>query len=113
MKKAKRLSLRKKQKMPVFKRIISWLHRNYVEKNEKDGGFVVGLSSRDFPSPTDMNSSPKLNFKIFTANGGYIVEFYKYDYKKDEQSTELYIIPSTDELTESISLICQREFLNL
>lgn len=112
MKKAKRLSLRKKQKMPVFKRIISWLHRNYVEKNEKEA-FAIGLSPRDFPSQQDLNSSPKLNFKIFAANGGYVVEFYKYDYKKNEQSTELYIIPSTDELTESISLICQREFLNL
>ena len=98
--------------MPVFKRIISWLHTNYVEKNEKES-FAIGLSSRDFPSQHELHSSPKLNFKIFTASGGYVVEFYKYDYKKDEQSTELYIIPSTDELTESISLICQREFLNL
>ena len=61
----------------------------------------------------DIRSPSALNFRIFPANGGYIVEFYRYDNKRDETSTKLYVIPSSEELTETISSICQQEFLQL
>lgn len=61
----------------------------------------------------ELHSQPKLNFKIYTASGGYVLEFYKYDYQKDKSESKLYVINSTEDLSESIATICQQEFLQL
>lgn len=61
----------------------------------------------------DLHSQPKLNFKIYTASGGYVLEFYKYDYQKDKSESKLYVINNTEDLSESIATICQQEFLQL
>lgn len=95
----------------MFQKTIKWLYNKYANENVKSVGIDSGIFPRE--STNELNSSPKLNFKIFTANGGYILEFYKYDYKKDQSESQLYVIPSSEELTESITMICQREFLTL
>ena len=60
-----------------------------------------------------IRSNPTLNFKIFAASGGYVLEFYRYDSHNDESYIKMYVISDTEELSESIALICQQEFLQL
>lgn len=102
---------KRESKQTMFQKLISWLYNKYANDNVKSVG--IDVSSFPQPSNNELHTSPKLNFKIFTANGGYILEFYKYDYKKDQSESLLYVIPSSEELTESITMICQREFLTL
>jgi hypothetical protein len=100
---------KRESKQTMFQKLITRLYNKYANNH------AIGIDASSFPqtSNNDLHTSPKLNFKIFTANGGFIVEFYKYDYKKDETASQLYVIPSSEELTESITMICQREFLTL
>jgi hypothetical protein len=102
----------RKSNMTMFQKLIARLYNKHVANTKS-----IGLDASSFPqvsgSNNDLHASPKLNFKIFSASGGYILEFYKYDYKKDETASQLYVISSSEELTESITTICQREFLTL
>lgn len=91
-------------KPPVIRSLLSKLYPTSQLDN------VVSISKDD---GQEIRSPSALNFRIFPANGGYIVEFYRYDTKRDETSTKLYVIPSSEELTETISSICQQEFLQL
>lgn len=68
-----------------------------------------GISLRE----SDIRSDANLNFKIFAASGGYVLEFYRYDRQRDESYTKMYVINDTEELSESIALICQQEFLQI
>lgn len=74
-------------------------------------------SHEPIPSGTfidsDLRSNANLNFKIFVASGGYVLEFYRYDIKHDETYTKMYVISDTEELSESIALICKQEFFQL
>jgi hypothetical protein len=100
---------KRKSNQTMFQKLITRLYNKYANNH------VIGIDASSFPQPSnnELHTSPKLNFKIFAANGGYILEFYKYDYKKDETASQLYVISSSEELTESITMICQREFLTL
>ncbi len=102
---------KRKSNQTMFQKVITRLYNKYANNHP----VAIGIDSSAFPQPSnnELHTSPKLNFKIFTANGGYILEFYKYDYKKDQSESQLYVIPSSEELTESITMICQREFLTL
>lgn len=88
--------------------------RNRAKKKShgagKDNEFSFGISSA---SERDIRKDPTLNFKIFPANGGYIVEFYKYDRNNDRCDNTLYVIHSSDDMTSEIASICQREFMQL
>lgn len=86
---------------------------NIFSKSDDYDRNAISLSKDSFPVGNDLQTLPKLNFKIFTANGGYILEFYKYDYLKDQSKTRMYVITDTENLTDSIASICQQEFLQL
>jgi hypothetical protein len=91
--------------------------------NKKPKGRLFNIFSRykkdyDYDKPIsihecDIRSDANLNFKIFSASGGYVLEFYRYDRQRDESYTKMYVISDTEELSESIALICQQEFLQL
>jgi hypothetical protein len=82
--------------------------RNRVNKRDEDFSFGVSPIKE-----SDIRKDATLTFKIFPANGGYIVEFYKYDRNNDRCDNTLYVIHSSDDMTSEIASICQREFLQL
>ena len=86
--------------------------RNRANKKSpiNDADFSFGLAS---VNEKEIRKDASLTFKIFPANGGYIVEFYKYDRNNDRCDNTLYVIHSSDDMTAEIASICQREFLQL
>jgi len=52
-----------------------------------------------------------LNFTIFSASGGKIVQLYSYDNKTDRNISNLYIITDKDDLGEELAQIITRESL--
>lgn len=77
------------------------------KKNNYDYDAPVSLRE------SDIRSDANLNFKIFAASGGYVLEFYRYDRQRDESYNKMYVINDTEELSESIALICQQEFMQI
>lgn len=55
--------------------------------------------------------SKGLNFTIYTADGGHIIETHDYDKVIDRQNNKLYIITNDDDFGEKISHIITYELL--
>jgi hypothetical protein len=54
-----------------------------------------------------------LNFKVYSAVGGKVVEFRRYDRHKDRNDTTTYIITNDQDFGERIAKIAMIENLKL
>ena len=86
------------------KAIRNWL---YSDENNK----VVGLSARDFPLETSVDDEPALNFRIYNAQNGKILEFNKYDRKTDKNNKTIYIVEKDKEVIEYVGKCLSLELL--
>lgn len=71
---------------------------SYGRKN----GLVVSTRSLE---------SNGVNFRLYNANGGHVVELNHYDSQTDRQTTGLHIIPSSEDLGQSLAHIITVEAL--
>ena len=92
------------------KKIISWIREDWenarYEKNDV-------LTSNTISSPVKGRKLEQngMNFTLYTANGGYVMEYYTYDSRTDERSTALHIIHSDQDLGQGIAHIITLEML--
>ena len=99
--------------MNWFKRmVVKWVRddwenaRNTVQEDcypsPKTG---IGISTRD------VNSDPTLQFKVYNAIGGKVVEFSRYDRHKDRSFHDIYIIGKDEDFGNKIAKIAMLEVL--
>ena len=82
------------------------------ELNEENAKVSRGLvTTRD--SEAVCGDEPILNFKVYSAVGGKVVEFRRYDRKIDRNDTTTYIITNDQDFGERISKIATMEKLKL
>ena len=53
-----------------------------------------------------------INMKLHVANGGYIVEFHRYDDRKDRAFNELHVINDGDDLGQRLSEVIVQYILS-
>lgn len=70
----------------------------------KGRAIAVGPSTRSL-------ESNGVNFRLYNASGGYVVELNHYDSQTDRQTTGLHIIPSSEDLGQSLAHIITVEAL--
>ena len=51
------------------------------------------------------------SFKIYSANGGSIIQTFHYDPVRDKRQSQLYIVPSGESLGKEVELILTKEGL--
>lgn len=87
------------------RKVIKWVREDWEEeRNVKSSG--ISLREVDH-----MDAEPTLNFRVFSAVGGQVVEFRRYDRKTDRSDTTTYIINKDDDFGEKISKIANLEML--
>jgi len=89
------------------KKVIQWVRDDWNAVNEKSS---IAIRSCDVES-TMCDAEPVLNFRVFSAVGGQVVEFRRYDRKTDRSDTSTYIIHKDDDFGEKISKIANLELL--
>ena len=91
---------------------MKWLKRklrNWI--NDYDNEVSLKLTaSRDVQAEM-CDAEPILNFRVFSAVGGQVVEFRRYDRKTDRSDTTTYIIHKEDDFGTKISKIANMEML--
>lgn len=93
--------------MKWFKRKL----RNWVREidNEACVDNSIGLiSARENSRP---DTDPILNFRIYSAENGKILEFNSYDRVKDRNRVNIYIINKDDDISEKVSKCLSLELL--
>jgi hypothetical protein len=92
---------------------MKWLKRklrNWVDDAREEPDMVLGIKSRDVEAQM-CDAEPILNFRVFSAVGGQVVEFRRYDRKTDRSDTTTYIIHKDQDFGEKISKIANMEML--
>jgi len=94
--------------MKWFKKMLwRWASegQEFEESNSKIGRQLVSVDSES------LGDDPILNFKVYSAVGGKIVEFRQYDRHKDRNFHQTYIITNDQDFGERISKIATMEVL--
>ena len=94
--------------MKWFKRkIYNWVSEIDNEKRSKQM-HAVELARIE---PESCDKDPILNFRVFSAIGGKVVEFSYHDQKTDRRNITTYIINDDEDFGESIKKISTMEML--
>ena len=99
--------------MKWFKRmVVKWVRDDWESGSRQDDCYPTPkLSSMNAVSTRDVNSDPTLQFKIYNAIGGKVVEFSRYDRKADRAFHDIYIIGKNEDFGEKIAKIAMLETL--
>lgn len=91
------------------RKVIQWVREDWEEERKKNEECMPSTIS--LREDRRMDADPTLNFRVFSAIGGQVVEFRRYDHKTDRSDTTTYIIDKDDDFGEKISKIANLEML--
>lgn len=77
------------------------------EWNSESYGGNMLVEERNSP-----DCDPTMNFKVYNADGGKIVEFRQYDRASDRSTNRLYIIPEDKDFGDGIKHIAMMHLLS-
>ena len=96
-------------------KIVNWVREDWdnVSMKSSDSGLVemnrsTGIRPVSNGRRLDQHG---MNFTIYSANGGYVMEYNMYNPQTDERNTALHIITSDQDLGQSIAHIITFEML--
>jgi hypothetical protein len=90
------------------KMVISWMREDW----DKSSNIVSSGSQLKVREETScVESEPVLNFKVYSAVGGKVVEFRYYDRVKDRSHNQTYIITNEQDFGDRIAKIATMESL--
>jgi hypothetical protein len=96
------------------RKVIKWVEDDWNDKrdqpdwgdaNVKSSG-SVGISPRKVP-----DSVPSLNFRIYSAQNGDVLEFTKYDERTHQHDITVYIVSKETNMGEFVSKCMSLELL--
>jgi hypothetical protein len=101
--------------MNFFKRmIVKWVREDWEHAGrvpQDDCYPSTKLSRAKSINGSDVNSDPTLQFKVYNAVGGKVVEFTRYDRQKDRADHQIYVIGKDEDFGEKIAKISTLEVL--
>jgi hypothetical protein len=89
------------------KMVIRWVREDWDSASQKNCISEKLVASRDVEPVAE--SDPILNFRVFSAVGGKIVEFRRYDRQRDRHETQTYIITNEQDFGDRIAKIATME----
>ena len=94
--------------MGFFRRkFMEWSKRAWDDSKAE----IYGVSGAIKSSESSVDSEPQLNFKIYGATGGHVMEFRRYDKKNDRYDNQLYVISTDDDMGERVARIVNMEMM--
>ena len=89
--------------------IINWVREDWNNASQRLEIGTKLVANRDVEIVAE--SEPILNFRVFPAIGGKVVEFRRYDRQRDRHDTQTYIITNEQDFGERIAKIATMENL--
>jgi hypothetical protein len=98
----------------IKRMVVKWVREDWDRAREdQDDCYPSPKLSRGMNAVAtrDVGSDPTLQFKIYNAVGGKVVEFSRYDRKLDRHDHDIYIISKNEDFGEKIAKIAMLESL--
>lgn len=98
--------------MNWFKRmVVKWVRDDWNNARPEEDCYPSTKLSSNSINGRDVSSDPTLQFKVYNAIGGKVVEFSRYDRQKDRQFHDIYIIGKDEDFGEKMAKIAMLEVL--
>lgn len=99
----------------IKRMVVSWVKEdwNSVREDQTDC-YATPKMSRGISTISgraSVDSEPTLQFKVYSAIGGKIVEFSRYDPKTDRNDRQIYIVGKDEDFGEKIAKISTLEVM--
>jgi hypothetical protein len=96
--------------------IVKWVRDDWDNARQEQDCYPTPKMGRGNTISTisgraSVDSEPTLQFKVYSAVGGKIVEFSRYDPKSDRSDRQIYIIGKDEDFGEKIAKISTLEVL--
>ena len=93
--------------------VVKWVREDWDKANQEQDCYPSAKVSRGLNtvSTRDVGSDPTLQFKIYNAIGGKVVEFSRYDRQRDKAFHDIYIIGKDEDFGTKIAKIAMLEVL--
>lgn len=96
--------------------IVGWVREDWDNARQEQDCYSSPKIGRGNPISTisgraSIDSEPTLQFKVYSAVGGKIVEFHRYDPKSDRTDRQIYIVGKEEDFGEKIAKISTLEIL--
>ena len=102
----------KGRKMNWFKRmVVNWVKDDWENARNTMQEDCYPTTKNSISGSRDISSDPTLQFKVYNAIGGKIVEFHSYDRQTDRTHHQIYIIGKDEDFGEKIAKISTFEVL--
>ena len=91
--------------------IVKWVREDWDNASREQDCYPTPQLGRGMNtvSSRDVNSDPTLQFKIYNAIGGKVVEFSRYDRKTDRSDHSIYVIGKEEDFGTKIAKIAMLE----
>lgn len=80
------------------------------ENGNEDGSTAINLASAKVSRRESIDANG-MNFSVYKANGGYVVEYRQYDRQRDRHDNKLHIINEDQDLGDALGKIISFEAL--
>jgi hypothetical protein len=102
-----------------IKRLIKWamIETEYESEPERATNYAQGSKVQSFGGGISISRSKSIdspggiNFTVFSATGGKVIQLQTYDSRTDRTNTSLYVVTDQEDLAEELALIITRESL--
>jgi hypothetical protein len=97
----------------MIKRFFRYIGRK-INESQKEGAKIGRPIAEPIAAERDNFHNPRksLNFFVYYANGGMIVEIRTFDKKREEWDNQLYIVTEDQDLSEFLSRIITVQMLS-
>lgn len=86
------------------KKVIQWVREDWESARGDKGLVPVSVDNR-------VDDEPVINFRIYNAQNGKILEFNKYDRKSDRNDRTIYIVEKDKDVVEYVGKCLSLELL--
>ena len=95
----------------IKRMIVKWVREDWDNASREQDCYPTPQLGRGMNtvSSRDVNSDPTLQFKIYNAIGGKVVEFSRYDRKTDRSDHSIYVIGKEEDFGTKIAKIAMLE----
>jgi hypothetical protein len=93
------------------KKVISWVREDWDSASNKRSKRGLEENTIGTVAPSSRLQQNGMNFTLYSASGGYIMEYNTYNHNTDTRYNALHIIPSDQELGQGIAHIITLEML--
>jgi hypothetical protein len=95
----------------LLRRLFNWVNSDSLEPCHDATSYGSKVKSMNGIGVSSLEDCNPINFRVYSAAGGKIVQIHSYDHRTDRSVSSLYIITDTENLGEELAHIITRESL--